>query len=128
MTDTLTHDSELLHAALAKSEGDSVEVSFSRDTAELVAKILDARAHGQKFLAMEDEDEISPTDAAPLLGMSRPQVRKLMDQGLLEHRMVGTHHRITLGSVRQFMENERARKREGMAKLAAFQNAVGLTE
>ena len=45
MTDTLTHDSELLHAALAKSEGDSVEVSFSRDTAELVAKILDARAH-----------------------------------------------------------------------------------
>jgi hypothetical protein len=39
--------------------------------------------------------------------MSRPQVRKLMDRGLLEFRKVGTHHRIRVSSIRAFLEAER---------------------
>lgn len=128
MTDTLLHDNENLHAALAKADGPSVEVSFSRETAELVAELLDAKAHGDKIILMAPDDEISPADAAPFLGMSRPQVRKLMDEGLLEHRMVGTHHRIKVASIQTFIERERERKRAGMAELAALQNSLGLTE
>lgn len=128
MTDTLIHDNETLHAALAKADGSSVEVSFSRETAELVAKLLDAQAHGDKILLMAPDDEISPADAAPILGMSRPQVRKLMDEGRLEHRKVGSHHRIKVSSVQAFIEDERERKRAGMAKFAALQNSLGLTE
>lgn len=128
MTDTLIHDNETLQAALAKADGPSVEVSFSRETAEFVAQLLDASAHGQKILLVEHGDEISPTDAAPLLGMSRPQVRKLMDEGRLEHRMVGSHHRIKVTSVQAFIAAEQKRGMAAMAKFTALQNALGLTE
>ncbi|WP_239310330.1 MULTISPECIES: helix-turn-helix domain-containing protein [unclassified Frankia] len=69
--------------------------------------------------------EVAPTEAAVLLGMSRPQVRKLMDRGLLEYRKVGTHHRVRVSSIRAFLETERPRRREALADLAAVQNDLG---
>lgn len=128
MTDTLVRDQETLQAALAKSHGDEVLVSLSRETAELVAKLLDASAHGKKVLLVGEADEISPAEAAPLLGMSRPQVRKLMEQGLLEHRKVGTHHRVKVASIRQFIEAERVRQGEALERFSALQDRLGLTE
>nr|MDT0659268.1 helix-turn-helix domain-containing protein [Micromonospora sp. DSM 115978] len=71
--------------------------------------------------------EVSPTEAAVLLTMSRPQVRTLMDRGLLQSRKVGTHHRIRISSIRVFLEAERGRRREALAELAAVQNELGLT-
>lgn len=71
--------------------------------------------------------EVTPTEAAVLLDMSRPQVRKLMDRGLLEFRKVGTHHRIRVSSIRAFLDAERPRRREALADLAALQDELGLT-
>ena len=127
MTETLERDSEVLHKALA-SQGDAIEVVLSRETLELVSRFVDARAHGKHIVVVSETDEVSPTEAAPLLGMSRPQVRKLLDQGLLQHRKVGTHHRITVSSIQAFKEAERARSRASMADLADLQNELGLTE
>lgn len=59
--------------------------------------------------------------------MSRPQVRKRMDRGLLEFRKVGTHHRVRVSSIRAFLESERPRRRDALADLAALQNELGLT-
>ncbi len=128
MTDTLIRDHQTLQAALAKANGEEVSVSLSRETAELVAKLLDARNHGRNFILVGEDDEVSPADAAPLLGMSRPQVRKLMDEGLLEHRKVGTHHRVKVASIHQFIEVERARQGTALERLSALQDRLGLTE
>ena len=127
MTKTLEHDSEVLRKALA-APGNTQKVSLSREALELAATIVDARAHGKWVLVVDENDEVSPAEAAPMLGMSRPQVRKLMDKGLLEHRKVGTHHRITVASIQAFKEAERARSRAAMADLADLQNELGLTE
>lgn len=127
MTKTLERDSEVLHKALA-SRGDAIKVILSRETLELVTRFVDAQAHGKHILVVGEADEVSPTEAAPLLGMSRPQVRKLMDKGLLQHRKVGTHHRITVASIQAFKDAERARSRAAMADLSDLQNELGLTE
>ena len=63
-----------------------------------------------------------------LLAMSRPQVRKLLDRGLLEFRKVGTDHRVRVSSIRAFLKAERRRLREAMSDLAAVQNELGLTQ
>jgi excisionase family DNA binding protein len=126
VSDLLVRDAAALHHALAKS-GDEVKVALSRETAELVSRLIDARARGEEILVSPRNAEISPTEAAVLLGMSRPQVRKLMDSGLLEFRKVGTHHRVRVSSIRAFLESERPRRREAMADLAALQNELGLT-
>ncbi|WP_306216249.1 helix-turn-helix domain-containing protein [Actinoplanes sp. RD1] len=127
MSDLLSRDADALHRALDKA-GDEVRVKLSRETAELVSRWIDARTRGEEVLISPGNAEVTPTEAAVLLSMSRPQVRKLMDRGLLEFRKVGTHHRVRVSSIRAFLEAERPRRREALADLAALQNEFGLTE
>jgi excisionase family DNA binding protein len=127
LSDLLVRDAEALHHALARP-GSEVKVALSRETAELMSQLIDARARGEEIVVSPRNTEVTPTEAAVLLGMSRPQIRKLMDQGLLEFRKVGTHHRIRVSSIRAFLEAERPRRREALADLAALQNELGLTE
>lgn len=127
MSDLLVRDAEALHHALAEP-GAEVKVELSRETAELMSQLIDARTRGEEIVVTPRHAEITPTEAAVLLGMSRPQVRKLMDQGLLQFRKVGTHHRIRVSSIRAFLEAERPRRREALADLAALQNDLGLSE
>ena len=127
MTDLLVRDAEALHRALAGSDPE-VKVALSRQTAELMSQLIDARTRGEEIVVTPGNAEVTPTEAAVLLGMSRPQVRKLMDQSLLQFRKVGTHHRIRVSSIRAFLEAERPRRREALADLAALQNELGLTE
>ncbi len=127
MVEILTRDAEALHRAL-DAQGDQVNVSLSRDTAELVARVVDARARGQQVLLTRGLTEVTPNQAAALLGMSRPQVRKLLDQGRLEFRKVGAHHRIRVESIQAFLDAERPRRHAALGDLARLQDALGLTQ
>lgn len=72
--------------------------------------------------------EVTLTEAAALLGMSRPRVRELMDEGQLAHRKSGTHHQVSMASIRAFLEAEREHMEAGMGELAGLQNELGLIE
>ena len=60
--------------------------------------------------------------------MSRPQVRKLMDEGKLAFRKFGTHHRIKVSSIRVFSDAEQAHMEAGMEESARLHNELGLLE
>ncbi|MFE7506523.1 helix-turn-helix domain-containing protein [Promicromonospora sp. NPDC057488] len=126
MSDVLARDTAALHHALEQS-GDEVSVHVSRSTAELLAQLIDARAQG-RLVITQTEDEVTPAQAATMLGISRPQVRRLMDQRVLEFRKVGTHHRIPIASVEAFRAVEHSRRASALAELADLQNELGLTE
>lgn len=127
MTETLTRDADQLHRALAKG-GDQVRLTVSRETAEWIAGLVDARVEGHEVLLANAVEEVTPTQAGRLLGISRPQVRKLMGERRLDFRKVGTHHRITLASIHAFLEAERRRRAPLLAELAQLQNDAGLVE
>lgn len=127
MADTIISDVAAMHRAL-DAGGDEVQVRLSRETAELVARVVDARARGQQILVTRGNAEVTPNEAAELLGMSRPQVRKLMDQGVLDFRKVGSHHRIRVSSIQAFLDAERPRRRAALDDLADVQDDLGLTQ
>lgn len=127
MAGTAMGDVLAVHAALAEC-GDEVRLSVSRETAELVARVVDARARGEQVLFTRPGAEVTPNRAAELLGVSRPQVRNMMDRGALTFRMVGSHHRIAVSSVQAFRDRERPRRAQALADLANVQNDLGLTE
>lgn len=127
MTEVLNQDADALHRALDKG-GDEIKVSVSRETAEWLARLVDAKARGHQVVLTRGNAEVSPAEAAELLGMSRPQVRKLMDEGKLMFRMVGTHYRITLASIQAFRQAERAHMAAGMEQLSKLQNELGLLD
>lgn len=100
---------------------------MSRETAQLLARIVDAQVRGEHVLVTTRDAEVTPNQAANLLGVSRPQVRKMMDAGALEFRMVGSHHRIPVSSIRAFLDAERLRRAKALADLADLQNELGPT-
>lgn len=71
---------------------------------------------------------IHASSTAALLGVSRPQVRKFMDEGKLGFHMVGAHHRIPLESIEAFRAGERQQMTQGMEELSRLQNELGLLE
>ena len=88
----------------------------------------DAPEPGRDVVLTNDRGEVTPTQAGQMLGISRPQVRKLMDDGRLDFRKVGTHHRITVASIQAFLVAERERRAPALAELARLQNDAGLVE
>ena len=86
MTPVLEKDASALRDAL-RLEGDEMSVSLSRSTAEMVARFVDAQAAGQEVVVTHGLQEVTTTQAARMLGMSRPQVAKLLEQGKLPYRL-----------------------------------------
>ena len=127
MSDVLTHDADELRRAL-HTDGDSVHLVLSRETAEWLTGIVDARSRGHRVVVTHSRDEVTPAEAADMLGVSRPQVRKLMRDGKLGFRMVGSHHRIPVQSIDAFKEWERTQMTTGMEELARLQNELGLVD
>jgi len=125
MVPALVKEAEDLRRALANKEA-RIDVSFSRETAEFVSQILNAKADGKEVVVTRGLKEVSPTEAASILGVSRPQVRKIMESGALPFRMVGTHHRIAMSDLQRFVATERTRQEEAMRRFIDFENELGL--
>jgi len=67
--------------------------------AEIVSALLSHLGRGEKVAILAADTEVSPTDAATILGMSRPLVVNRMDVGDLPFRYVGKHRRARLDDV-----------------------------
>jgi excisionase family DNA binding protein len=123
----LRREARSLRSALVGDDSE-VRVALSRETAEFVARVVEARADGREVIVTHGAEEVTPAQAALMMGRSRPQVRKLMDLGMLPYRMVGSHHRIPMAAIREYMEAEPARRRAALEHYAQVQNELGLFE
>jgi excisionase family DNA binding protein len=61
-----------------------------------------------------------------VLHVSRPFLIKLLDEGKLPYRKVGTHRRIRYDDLRAYMERENAARRDILRELAAHDQEIGL--
>lgn len=111
-----------------ETPGARVRFSVSRGTAEWLTDLLAARSRGESVTVMSKDAEFTPNEAAAILRISRPQVRKLMDEGRLAFRMVGTHHRIPSAAIERLRAWEKEQMTVGMRELAELQNDLGIVE
>ena len=63
------------------------------------------------------EETWTPAEAARHLGVSRPMVYRYIEQGLLEDRPVGSHHRIPVASAHALAASRRASGRRAVEAL-----------
>lgn len=92
-------------------KGDQVEVRVKRRSgadqtlslppgaAALIEALLGHLLDGDRVAVLTEDQELSPNDAASILGVSRPLVVHRMDVGDLPFRYVGKHRRTTLKDV-----------------------------
>lgn len=81
---------------------------------------------GNGVTLLTHKRELSPQEAAELLGVSRPYlITHLLDGGLLPFRKVGTHRRIALVDLQAF-QAESERQRTLLDEIVADEQAAGM--
>lgn len=128
MSQPLVDDVETLRAALDNSTEDvKVTLSLPRKSAEKVLALLDAeRTTGAVVIPIKEV--FTTTEAATMLGLSRPTLMKLIESGEIDHVKVGTHHRVPAEAILDFQRARQARRDKAAAALAEFSNQIGMVD
>ena len=84
----------------------------------LLKFVMDNMAVGNTVSVMNSTEEISTQEAADILNVSRPYVVKLLENGTIPYKKVGTHRRVLLEDVVAYGEEMREIREEQLAFLS----------
>jgi excisionase family DNA binding protein len=87
----------------------------------LLFEILDNMAQGKSFTLIPSDSEVSTQQAADMLNVSRPHIVKLLEDGVIPFKKVGTHRRIEIKHLiryQQKIEENRKDKLDFLTKQA----------
>ena len=116
----------------ARIEAASKELAFdilvSASTAERLKgfAMLEAVAEGDTATVVRTPREVSTQQAATVLNVSRPTVVKLIDDGVLPSRKVGSHRRVSLADLLAYREGMVARRRAVLDQMSRDAEELGL--
>lgn len=88
--------------------GDQVEVP--EEVHRILRKVVDALAHGLAVTVAPRSMTLTTQQAADLLGVTRPTVVKILDEGGMPYTRVGTHRRLLLSEVLAYRDRRRAQQ------------------
>lgn len=82
-----------------RRDGREQTLALPPTAADAVATLIDRLLSGDRVAVLAEDQELSPTEISPILGISRPLVVLRMDRGDLPFRYVGKHRRALLKDV-----------------------------
>lgn len=124
MSSVLPDDIAALRDALESFPAEvTVTLSLSRRSAEKVLELLEAE-HSTGALVVPLKHLFTSTEAATVLGMSRPTLMKLVDAGEVEHVRVGSHRRIPLRAIVKAQRQRSTERNETEATAEEFRSNV----
>lgn len=114
-------------ATVTVSTPDGFRATLPQAVVDMVATLLHEASMGHVVALVSAAPEVTTTQAASLLGVSRPHVAKLVDSGRLPARMAGSHRRIRLADLIRY-KAERNRRRELIDGVAEMSQEMNLYE
>lgn len=111
---------------LATRGGDSVALPSL--VVDLLRQISAALVRGDGVAVSEVARELTTSEAARVLGISRPTLISLLEKGEIASHRVGTHRRVALADVLAYRRRRISQQREAYAALMAEQDEFGLFE
>ncbi|MDI2031206.1 excisionase family DNA-binding protein [Saccharopolyspora sp. TS4A08] len=109
---------------LADDDGDQLVVP--RGAVELFARILAHMAAGKGVSVVPAGADLTTQQTADMLNVSRPYLIGLLEAGEIDYRMVGTHRRVKVESVLQYMRQDDQRRREAAEELTQLTQDMDL--
>jgi len=96
-------------AHLARAlEGTPIAPEAEPMRAEILALLHDM-GNGLGFAIFPLDKQLTPSQAAEVLGVSRTHLMRIVQKGELPYRMVGAHHRLRLEDVLQYRDERECR-------------------
>ncbi|MGC8904442.1 helix-turn-helix domain-containing protein [Thermus sp.] len=96
------------------------------ELARLFRELLEALLRGEAVRVVPLEAELTTGQAAELLGVSRPYLVRLLEEGKIPHHKVGTHRRVRAKDLLAYLEASRKRGRELLDELIGEAQELGL--
>lgn len=106
---------------VSSQPADQVEqtIDLPASAVTLLVRILAEMAEGNAVTLIPIHAELTTQEAAQLLGVSRPFLIKLLEQGQIPFRKVGTHRRVRFQDIMDYKRRSDAEREKAMAELAA---------
>lgn len=95
---------------------------------ELFVEILGHMAAGKAVTVMPINHELSTQEAADVINVSRPHLIKLLEEGKIPYRTVGTHRRVRFEDLKRYRDDDDQRRKKVIDQLAADAQADGLDD
>ena len=92
-----------------------------------LGQALSRIAKGASFSILSVDTELTTQMAADQLGVSRPYLIKLLDEGLIEYRKVGAHRRVKAASLMRYKQTDDITRQAAADALACEVYELGLT-
>lgn len=102
------------------------ELVLPPSAARLLLGILTEMGRGNAVSVSPIQAELTTNQAAELLNVSRPHLTKLLDDGAIPFRKVGTHHRVMLQDVLAYKQEMFAKRHAALDELSALDQELGL--
>lgn len=111
-------EGDRIELRVRRRHGQDQTVALPPAAASVVETLITRLLSGERVAVLAEDQELSPTEASAILGISRPLVVLRMDRGDLPFRYVGKHRRALLRDVLA-LKAKLDVGREAMEKLAA---------
>ena len=91
----------------------------------LLQQAVSIMAVGDNVSIVPLQKELTTQEAADLLGVSRPYLVKLLEEGEIHFRKVGAHRRVQLSHVLEYKERQDREMEQGLDEMADFLAVCG---
>lgn len=125
---------EELRSLIANAENNQLQFTTSQGesilippkVAEVFRNVINIMAQGKGISLIPVAEELTTTQAAKILNISRPYLMKLISNGQITYHQVGTHKRILLKDLLTYKKSRDANRKLGLQKLTELSQELGL--
>ena len=105
---------------------DGSTVRIPKAAVDGLIELLTAAAEGDEATVVRSSREVTTQQAAKVLNVSRPTVVKLIDDGVLPSRKVGSHRRVPLAELLAYRQEVVAERRAILDQMTTDAEELGL--
>lgn len=115
-----------LRLSLDLPDGAHADLVVPTAVLPLFLSTLRELGHGKGVAVIATDTELTTQQAADILKVSRPYFVKLLTEGKLPYRAVGSRRRVLLADLLRYRESETIARHEGLDELAAEAQRLGM--